>query len=165
MLQVAAEQTISKMRINQGASGRSGSQAWPAGKTVHATGPHVASRVGRITDEQGSSCGSWRDGEVADREWKVIPLSHVSLFTGVGGIDIAAEAAGFQTVLQVEIADYQRALLHKHWPDVTKIKDVRDVTRETYEDAIRNIRGGDDIAWEVKGHRPTVLSGGFPCSR
>lgn len=76
-------------------------------------------------------------------------FTHVSLFSGIAGIDLAAEAAGFHTTLQVEIADYQRALLYKHWPNVPKIKDIRNVTKETID--------------ELGIPRPTVLSGGFPC--
>ena len=78
------------------------------------------------------------------------PLTHFSLFSGIGGLDLAAEWAGFQTVGQVETADYANKILKKHWPDVPRWEDIKDVTIHTVREA------GIE-------HAPTVLSGGFPC--
>ena len=36
----------------------------------------------------------------------MIDLTHLSVFTGIGGIDVAAEWAGFRTVGQVELSNY-----------------------------------------------------------
>lgn len=76
-------------------------------------------------------------------------LTHFSLFTGIGGIDLAAEWAGFETVGQCEWADYQTKVLEKHWPNVPRWRDVHDVTIESIR--ARGIKG------------ITLLSGGFPC--
>lgn len=78
------------------------------------------------------------------------PYSHLSLFSGIGGLDLAAEWAGFETIGQVEKDDYCLAVLKKHWPGVPKWRNVEDVTADALRDA--------GIAY-----RPTVLSGGFPC--
>ncbi len=77
-------------------------------------------------------------------------LTHLSLFSGIGGIDLAAERAGFQTVGQCEFADYPYKVLCKHWPDVPKWRDIRTMTGEDFH-ARTGLRTVD------------VLSGGFPC--
>ena len=62
-------------------------------------------------------------------------LTHISLFTGIAGIDFAAEWAGFRTILFMEIDKYCQKVLKKHWPDVPIIGDIRNVTKETIANA------------------------------
>ena len=60
-------------------------------------------------------------------------MTHLSLFSGVGGLDLAAEWAGFQTVGQCEWADYPTKILEKHWPNVPKWRDVHDFSADDFE--------------------------------
>ena len=77
-------------------------------------------------------------------------LTHLSLFSGIGGLDLAAEAAGFVTVGQCEFADYPTKILERHWPDVPRWRDIRRLTGESFN--------------EQAGLRTVdVISGGFPC--
>lgn len=77
-------------------------------------------------------------------------LTHLSLFSGIGGLDLAAEWAGFETVGQCEWADYPHAVLQKHWPDVPKWRDIHELTAE-------------DFRKRTGVYSPDVISGGFPC--
>lgn len=76
--------------------------------------------------------------------------THLSLFSGIGGLDLAAESAGFVTVGQVEFADYPTKVLEKNFPDVERWRDVREFT----VDGFRQRTGYSTV---------DVLSGGFPC--
>lgn len=71
-------------------------------------------------------------------------MNFISLFAGIGGLDLGLERAGMNCVAQVEIDDFCQKVLTKHWADVPKFKDVRDVGKH-------NLPTAD------------VICGGFPC--
>ncbi len=71
-------------------------------------------------------------------------LTFGSLFAGIGGLDLGLERAGMTCSWQVEIDDYARRVLAKHWPHVRRHEDVR-----TFPPA------GD---WSVD-----LICGGDPC--
>ena len=54
-------------------------------------------------------------------------MTGLSLFSGVGGLDLAFEWAGGTVTAMCEIDPFCRKVLRKHWPEVPLFGDVREV--------------------------------------
>lgn len=80
-------------------------------------------------------------------------MKALSLFSGIGGIDLAAEWAGIDTVAFCEYADFPRQVLKKHWPNVPIFKDVKQLNKELLEK-----EGVIDQDRTID-----IIHGGFPC--
>jgi DNA (cytosine-5)-methyltransferase 1 len=73
------------------------------------------------------------------------PFFHGSLFSGIGGFDLAAEWAGWQNAFHCEWNEFGQKILKHYWP--------------------KAISYGDITKTDFTIHRGTidVLTGGFPC--
>jgi DNA (cytosine-5)-methyltransferase 1 len=71
-------------------------------------------------------------------------FTFISLFAGIGGMDLGLERTGLRCIAQVEIDDYATRVLERRWPDVPRWRDVRDC-------GAHNLPSAD------------VICGGFPC--
>jgi DNA (cytosine-5)-methyltransferase 1 len=69
-------------------------------------------------------------------------LTHLDLFSGIGGFALAAQWAGFSTVGFAEVDSFCTKVLKKHWPQIKNYGDVRNI----------NAIGHLDL-----------ITGGFPC--
>jgi DNA (cytosine-5)-methyltransferase 1 len=56
------------------------------------------------------------------------PLTAVSLFAGIGGLDLACQRAGIEVTAAVEIDAGCRGVLARHFPRTTLFEDVTEVT-------------------------------------
>jgi DNA (cytosine-5)-methyltransferase 1 len=84
----------------------------------------------------------------AQRDRAACGMNVLSLFAGIGGLELGLERAGMTVVGQVEIDPFCRRVLAKHWPEVPKHDDVRTCPE-----------------WWASEPRPgvDVVAGGFPC--
>ena len=73
------------------------------------------------------------------------PITHASVFSGIGGPEVAAAMLGWENLFHCEINPFGKAVLDFWFPNA-----------ESYEDITKT----DFISWRG---RVNVLTGGFPC--
>lgn len=72
-------------------------------------------------------------------------MKHASLFSGIGGFDLAAQWMGWENELHCEIADFPRQILKYYWPNAKSYTDITQTDFTPHHGTI------------------DILSGGFPC--
>lgn len=74
-----------------------------------------------------------------------LPATHGSLFSGIGGFDLAAQWMGWENAFHCEINPFARQILKYYWPKAVAYADIKQT---------------DFTIWRGKIN---VLTGGFPC--
>jgi DNA (cytosine-5)-methyltransferase 1 len=74
-----------------------------------------------------------------------VQFRHASLFSGIGGFDLAAEWMGWENVFQVENNKWCLNNLAKNFPKTIRFNDIKDFDATQFKNKI------------------TILTGGFPC--
>ena len=72
-------------------------------------------------------------------------MTHGSLFSGIGGFELAARWCGFTNVFSCELEPFNRRVLHHHFPESDLHNDIKEMDATQYHG------------------RVDIISGGFPC--
>lgn len=82
-------------------------------------------------------------------------MKALSLFSGIGGLDLAAEAAGIQTIGMCENNPYAASVLAKRWMKIPIFNDVTQLSSLVLQQWYREEQG-QEMGIDV-------IHGGFPC--
>ena len=72
-------------------------------------------------------------------------MRHGSLFSGIGGFDLASEWMGWENVFHCELNEFGKKVLHHYWPNAESFDDITKTDFTKYANKI------------------DILTGGFPC--
>jgi len=72
-------------------------------------------------------------------------MNHGSLFSGIGGFDLAAHWAGWNNIFSCEKDEWCRKVLAKNFPDTKRYTDIKEFKANEYYGTV------------------DIISGGFPC--
>ena len=83
-------------------------------------------------------------------------MIHFSLFSGIGGFDLASEWMRWNNYLSCELADFPNKVLKHYWPKAYHHRDIKTLDYDTIQNELTR-RFGE---WRTE---PIILTGGFPC--
>jgi len=72
-------------------------------------------------------------------------MNHASLFSGIGGFDLAAHWMGWNNVFNCDIEEFPRKVLKHHFPNAIQYADIKQTD------------------FTIHAGQVDILSGGFPC--
>jgi DNA (cytosine-5)-methyltransferase 1 len=70
-------------------------------------------------------------------------VTHASIFSGIGGNDLAAECMGWRNVFHCELIDKKRKWLNHRWPDSKSYEDITKTDFTIHRRQVDIISGGD----------------------
>lgn len=74
-------------------------------------------------------------------------MTHASLFSGIGGPEIAASMMGWQNIFHCEINPFGRAVLEYHFPESDSYEDITRTDFTRYRGKIDVLTGGFPLMW------------------
>ena len=69
-------------------------------------------------------------------------MTHGSLFSGIGGFDLAAEWSGWKNLFNCEWEEFPRKVLKHHFPNAQQYGDIKEFDATDYHGRIDILRGG-----------------------
>lgn len=85
-------------------------------------------------------------------------MNALSLFSGIGGLDLAAEMSGIKVKAFCEIEPFPVEVLKKRFPGVHIFNDVKTLTKESFMEVMLKNGGGVESSQPID-----IIFGGFPC--
>jgi len=83
-------------------------------------------------------------------------MLHISLFSGIGGFDLASEWMGWKNIASCELNPFGRQVLSHYWPDAYHHDDIHTFNYEKLNYELSKKFG---TRWRTDD---IVLTGGFP---
>ena len=91
---------------------------------------------------------------------KVRDLAAISLFSGIGGLDIAAERCGIKPSVFSEIEPFPCSILRKRWKNTQNVGDIRAFSSRP----LAELGGSPFHVWKTpQDTEADMVYGGFPC--